>query len=86
MFQFGKIKIRKSPDGIEFHLLMILTLSMPLLYLRFTAKSEFHYSNILIPKKPEELINHNVHLKKLEEGNTLVTMTIFIETCLGAIL
>ena len=26
----------------------------------------------------EQLINHQVHSKKLEEGKTLVTMTIFI--------
>ena len=40
--------------------------------------TEIHFSNTL-----EQLINHKVHSKKLEEGNTLVKMIISIDTYLG---
>ena len=61
----------------------LLRVGMPLLYLWFTAKSEFYHKTTLFPNMLEQLTNHLVHWKKIQDEKTLVTMTIFIHRYYG---
>ena len=65
--------------------MIILILSISLLYLGFTAKSENHQLNNIFYKTTEAFNYSRSIFSELAEGNTLVPMSIFINTYLAAI-